>query len=151
MSLYNRLFGENKDATALLGMINCTRDDFMRYRDVHLNKAGTIITVTARIGGNNRKKYGYILNNIRKNIHYKRDFDDNFDNTYAYIQFSVPEEYIKTCKMIAPKEERLNFGELFKKEIKDAEIPGTEAYKRMEDIANEIMKNIEKGNPFIGL
>ena len=53
--------------------------------------------------------------------------------------------------MIAPKEERLNVGELFKKEIKDAEIPGTEAYKRMEDIANEIMKNIEKGNPFIGL
>ena len=53
--------------------------------------------------------------------------------------------------MIAPKEERLNVGELFKKEIKDAEIPGTEAYKRMEDIANEIMKNIEKGNPFIDL
>ena len=151
MSLYNRLFNENKDATALLGMINCTRNDFMRYRDVYLNKTGTIITVVARIGGYNRKEYEYVLNNVRKNVYYKKDFDDNFDNTYTYIQFSVPEEYIKTCKMIAPKEERLSVGELFKKEIEDSAIPGTEAYKRMEKIANEIMKNIEEGNPFIGL
>ena len=57
MSLYNRLFNENKDATALLGMINCTRNDFMRYRDVYLNKTGTIITVVARIGRYNRKEY----------------------------------------------------------------------------------------------
>ena len=85
MSLYNRLFNENKDATALLGMINCTRNDFMRYRDVYLNKTGTIITVVARIGGYNRKEYEYVLNNVRKNVYYKKDFDDNFDNTYTYI------------------------------------------------------------------
>ena len=53
--------------------------------------------------------------------------------------------------MIAPKEERLSVGELFKKEVEDSAIPGTEAYKRMEKIADEIMKNIEEGNPFIGL
>ena len=151
MSLYNRLFSENKDATALLGMINCTRDDFMRYRDVYLDKTGTIITVVARIGGRNRKEYGCILNNIRKNVYYKKDFDDNLDDTYTYIQFSAPEEYIKTCKMIAPKEERLSVGELFKKEIEESEIPGTEASKKMEKIVDEIMKNIEEGNFIIDL
>ena len=30
MSLYNRLFQENEDATALLGMILCTREMFQR-------------------------------------------------------------------------------------------------------------------------
>ena len=48
MSLYNRLFGENPDAMALLGMIGTTRNDFKRYRDVNLNKDGNIIIVTTR-------------------------------------------------------------------------------------------------------
>ena len=43
------------------------------------------------------------------------------------------------------------FSDVFKKEIEDSTIPGTEAYKRMEKIGDEIMKNIEEGNPFIGL
>lgn len=51
MSLYNRLFQENEDATALLGMISCTRDMFQRYRDVFLNVEGNVITVLTRLGG----------------------------------------------------------------------------------------------------
>lgn len=151
MSLYNTLFGENEDATALLGMINLTRNDFQRYRDVHLNVAGTIITVLTRIGGNNRKDYRQVFTNIRRNEFYVKDFDDNFDNTYAYFQFKVPEKYAKTCKHIAPKEERKTIKELFDKEIHDMQIPGTEAFERAEKLARQIMGNIESGNHFIGL
>ena len=39
MSLYNRLFGENPDATILLGMLGLTRDSFGRYRDCFLNQS----------------------------------------------------------------------------------------------------------------
>lgn len=151
MSLYNQLFDENKDATALLGMLSLTRNDFARYRDVWLNKSGTIITVLARIGGNNRKDYKQVFTNIRKNKYFIKDFDDNFDNTYAYLQFKIPKKYQYTCKSIAPKEERLSLKEMFEKEIQEAKIPGSEADKRMEKIANEILKNIKNGNNFIEL
>lgn len=56
MSIYNALFSENEDATALLGMIGCTRNEFMRYRDVYLNVTGDIITVVSRIGGKSYRK-----------------------------------------------------------------------------------------------
>lgn len=151
MSLYNKLFGENENAIALLGMIELTRNDFQRYRDVYLNKSATIITVLARIGGDNRKNFKQVFINIRKNKWYIRDFDDNFDNTYTYIQFKIPEKYQYTCKMIAPKEEELTVGEKFKKEVEEADIPGTDAYKRMDAIAKQIMGEIEKGNHFIEL
>lgn len=151
MSLYNQLFGENENATALLGMIEVTRNDFQRYRDTYLNKDATIITVIARIGGDNRKSHEQVFTNVRKNKWYIRDFDDNFDNTYTYIQFKVPEKYQHTCKIIAPKEEELTVSEKFRKETKEAEIPGTDAYKRMETIAKQIMGEIEKGNHFIEL
>ena len=151
MSLYNKLFGENENAMALLGIIELTRNDFQRYRDVYLNKSATIITVLARIGGDNRKNFKQVFINIRKNKWYIRDFDDNFDNTYTYIQFKIPEKYQYTCKMIAPKEEELTVGEKFKKEVEEADIPGTDAYKRMDEIAKQIMGEIEKGNHFIEL
>ena len=151
MSLYNKLFGENENAMALLGMIELTRNDFQRYRDVYLNKSATIITVLARIGGDNRKNFKQVFISIRKNKWYIRDFDDNFDNTYTYIQFKIPEKYQYTCKMIAPKEEELTVGEKFKKEVEEADIPGTDAYKRMDAIAKQIMGEIEKGNHFIEL
>lgn len=151
MSLYNKLFGENENAMALLGMIELTRNDFQRYRDVYLNKSATIITVLARIGGDNRKNFKQVFISIRKNKWYIRDFDDNFDNTYTYIQFKIPEKYQYACKMIAPKEEELTVGEKFKKEVEEADIPGTDAYKRMDAIAKQIMGEIEKGNHFIEL
>lgn len=151
MSLYNKLFGENENAMALLGMIELTRNDFQRYRDTYLNKSATIITVVARIGGDNRKSHRQVFTNVRKNKWYIRDFDDNFDNTYTYIQFKVPEKYQYTCKKIAPKQEELTVGGKFKKEIKEAQIPGTEASKRADKIAEYIMNEIEKGNHFINL
>ena len=92
MSLYNKLFGENENAMALLGMIELTRNDFQRYRDTYLNKSATIITVVARIGGKYRIIYKDIFNNVRENKWYIKDFDDNYDNTYTYIQFKVPEK-----------------------------------------------------------
>lgn len=149
MSLYNKLFDENKDAMALLGMIELTRNDFQRYRDIWLNKEGTIITVFTRLGGNNRKEYKQVFKNIRKNPYYVKDFDDNFDETYAYFQFKVPEKYLYTCKKIAPKEEMPSFEQRFEKQLKEMNIPGTDAYKRAEEVANIIINNIENGNSFI--
>ena len=115
MSLYNKLFGENEDATALLGMLSLTRKDFERYRDVYLNKKGTKMIVLTRIGGGNRKDYKDVFKNIKKHPEYIKNYDDKFDKTYAYFEFDVPEKYKYTCKSIAPKEDRLSVGDMFKK------------------------------------
>ena len=95
MSLYNRLFQENEDATALLGMISCTRKMFQRYRDVHLNTEGDTITVLTRLGGENRKDYQEVFDAMKCSPYYIGDYDDVFDETYCYFDFSVPEKYKK--------------------------------------------------------
>lgn len=151
MSLYARLFGENADAVALLGMLSLTRKEFERYRDAYLNKEGTKITIITRLGGENRKEYKQVFKNMKKHPNYIKNYDDKFDNTYAYFEFSVPEKYAYTCKSIAPKEDRPSVGDMFKKESEEARIPGTAAYKRAEEIAIEIMRSIENGNHIIEL
>ena len=145
MSLYNRLFQENKDAAALLGMISCTRDMFQRYRDVFLNVEGNVITVLTRLGGCNRKDYQEVFDAMKCSPYYIRDYDDVFDETYCYFDFSVPEKYKKTCKMMAPKENRPSIKELFEKEIAESKIPGSDAEKRMDQIAASIFGALEAG------
>ncbi len=89
MALYTQLFGENKDAVAILGFANLNRDMFPRYRDVFLADKGTTIIVYTRIGGSNRIDYKQEIENIRKHNQYITDYDDNFDNTYAYFKFNI--------------------------------------------------------------
>ena len=67
MSLYNRLFGENPDATILLGMLGLTRHSFGRYRDCFLNQSGNAITVITRIGGGNKPDYEDVYKNMEQN------------------------------------------------------------------------------------
>lgn len=151
MSLYNLLFGENKDAVALLGMIKCNKEMFGRYRDAYLNPEGTIITVLTRVGGGNRKDYKEVFENIRNNEYFIRDYDDVFDHSYCYFDFSVPENYKETCKMIAPKKEVLNVTDKFKKEIEEADDPNSPAAKRMKDIGEQIIKQIDDSNSDINI
>ena len=151
MSLYNKLFGEHPDATALLGMIEVTRNDFKRYRDVYLNKEGNVITVITRLGGKNKNNYMQVFIDMQKNKHYIKDFEDDLDNTYCYFSFRVPEKYLNTTKYMSPNDEPLSVGDKFKKEIEEARIPGSPAAKRQEEIAEWIMKNIIEGNNIIEL
>lgn len=151
MSLYNILFSENEEATALLGMIGVTREDFQRYRDVNLNPEGNVITVLTRIGGGNRRDYKDVFKIMKKNPNYIKNYDDGFDKTYAYFEFKVPEKYKQACKMMAPKERQLTLKEMFDKEIEESKIPGSEASKRMDKIVESILGSIENGNHFISL
>lgn len=151
MSLYNQLFGENKDAGALLAMIRLSREDFQRYRDAWLNKDGNIITVFTRLGGDNRKSYQEVISSLRKNEWFKTDFDDDYDNTYAYFQFNVPKEYKDLCKVMSPAEDRPPFKDMFEKELQEMNTPGTKAYETAERIAKQILENMEGGNHIINL
>ena len=143
MSLYNTLFEENKDTPIFLGMIEMEKKDFARFRDIWLNTEGDKILVLTRLGGGNRQNYQKEINQIRKNKYYITDYDDCFDETYAYFEFNIPENYVETCKRIAPKEKRLSLKEMFEEEIKQAQIPGTDAFERMNEIGKKISNQIE--------
>ena len=151
MSLYERLFGENEEAGVLLGFVGLNKSMFMRYRDCYLNKEGTAVTVIARIGGPNRKDYRQVFTDVKKNVNYVRNYDDKFDKTYCYFEFRVPDEYLFTAVKMAPKEDRLSVGDMFKKEVEEASIPGTPAAKRQQEIAEFLFNAMENGDHFISL
>lgn len=150
MSLYNKLFGMNEDTPILLGMIGVNREYFERFRDVELINNATIIRVFTRLGGANRKEYQDTWDKIHIHELYSADYDDGFDETYAYIEFKIPEKYKETAKKMS-KGEPISFKEKFEKELKEMDTPGSEAFKKAEKIAEEIIKNIEGGNHIINL
>lgn len=51
----------------------------------------------------------------------------------------------KTCKMMAPKEEWPGIKAIFEKEISESKIPGSDAEKRMDQIAASIFGALEAG------
>ena len=146
MSLYNFLFGEHEEATVLLGMIGVTRENFKRYRDVQLNQEGDIITVLTRIGGGNRKDYADVFKQIKKNQYYIKNYDDNFDKTYCYFEFKVPEKYKEACKSMAPKEKPLTLKEKFDKEIEEMDKEGTDAARRANELTEQILNALANGD-----
>ena len=151
MSLYGRLFGENEEAPVILGFAGLTRGMFMRYRDCFLNPDGTIVTVITRIGGNNRDEYRQAHTDIKRHPNYICDYDDAFYNTYCYFEFKVDDKFLETAKKIAPKEQHISVGDMFKKECEEANIPGSPAAKRQEEIAKFIFDAMENGEHRIDL
>lgn len=150
MSLYNMLFGENKETSVLLGMIGVNKEYFDRFRDIELINNGTRIRVFTRLGGGNREGYQETWDKIQSHELYVGDYDDDFDSTYAYIEFRIPDKYKETAKKMF-NGEPVSFEDKFKKELEEMDIPGTEASKRAEKIANKIMGAIDNGETHIGI
>lgn len=142
MSLYNTLFGENEESPVLLGMIGVNKEYFDRYRDVELIHDGTRIQVFTRLGGGNRPDYKETWDKIRNHHLYIKDYDDDFDCTYAYIEYNIPDEFKETAKKMF-KGEPATFKEKFEKELEDMNEEGTEAYKKAEEIAKKIISVVE--------
>lgn len=101
MSLYNLMHGENANADALLEMLNLTKADTGRFRDIFLNGDGTVIRLLTRNGGGNREEYQGVMDALAANANYVRDYDDEYDRTYAYVEFNVPTAYRGVCASLA--------------------------------------------------
>lgn len=142
MSLYNALFGENEETPVLLGMLAVNKEYFDRFRDVDLIEEGTKIRVFTRLGGGNREGYRETWDKIRKHDLYIKDYDDDFDCTFAYVEFNIPEQFKETAKKMF-KGEPVSFSDKFKKELEEMDKPGTEAYKKAEEIAKKFENAIE--------
>jgi len=175
MSLYNLLFGENKIARILKIMLEL--DEFGewssgRYRDLFLKDENTIILYT-RNGAGNREcvemKNDMEIENcsgclfwdaytcparacviLPKHPYYVRDWDDDFDPTYAYFLFRVPEKYKEIAKILYEIQgcSPLTVSERFDgivKEIRSMskdEIANDPRFKPMIKILEDILENI---------
>ena len=91
MSLYNAMFGVNPACLFILPLLGRKADDYPRFRDCFINKDDQIVVLT-RVGGNNRD-YGFGEEELYKDPNFIETYDDDFDNTYGYYVFKVPEEW----------------------------------------------------------
>lgn len=70
----------------ILGLIGLTEGSVPRYRGCEILE--NQIVICTRTGGNNRKYYSN--ETLTRNPYYLYDEDDDFDNTYAYFYFEIP-------------------------------------------------------------
>lgn len=114
MSLYNMIHGVNPAAFFVLPMLGKHPDEYPRFRDCwteahELLPDGPLgftlatkadaaspkdaIYVYTRVGGNNREGYEDGIAEMRAHPQYLRDYDDDFDSTFATFVFAVPAEW----------------------------------------------------------
>jgi hypothetical protein len=114
------LHGYDKLAPALMKILNLDCDggyDTGRFRDIHLNADGTKIILLTRNGGGNREDYQGVIDHLATHPNYLSDYDDDFDCTYAYVEFSTPQEYLEQCKGLTTGEKLESIYDKFQKVI----------------------------------
>jgi hypothetical protein len=115
-----------------------------RFRDIYFEheegKEPKIVLYT-RNGGGNRDWYEYVFELLSNHPLYIQNYDDDFDCTYAYIEFSAPESVVKFFDGI--KTGKLpNVSEKFKAEIEAME-DGKEPNAAIVQIIENIVKDLK--------
>ena len=88
MSFYNMMHGYNPACLIIMPMLGRKQEDYPRFRDCFVVNKENIVILT-RVGGNNRGCEGGLQHD-----HAPR-FDDDFDSTYGYYLFKVPDKWKK--------------------------------------------------------
>lgn len=101
MSLYNMLFGVNPLTKDVLSALKLDSETIPRFRDAYFDHVENRLVVFTRTGGGNRDYYENSIEedyegptnlDLKNHPNYLTDEDDDFDSTYAYFYFSIPEE-----------------------------------------------------------
>ena len=139
MSFYNMLHGTNPLAGPLLGLLGFTPDQFGRLRDVYLveHEGDLRIAVFTRCGGGNRESYQSVFDWAETQPGYIRDYDDDYDCTYATIEFAIPdsEEGRYVQEQIAELSDEQRSVAINSKSLKD----------RFEEATDRLCENIKEG------
>lgn len=83
--------GVNPAAFLILPMLGRHASEYPRFRDCFLNEEKQIVVLT-RVGGNNRN-CGYGEEELYKDPNFVKTYDNEFDSTYGYYVFNVPDEW----------------------------------------------------------
>lgn len=92
----NQFFPIHDDPAAIYSALDLdNHGGVARFRSIGVED-GQIILRT-RTGGGNRSEYCEFHNAMRNHPNYLNDEDDDFDSTYCYHYFSIPEDH--KCKI----------------------------------------------------
>jgi len=165
MSIYNMLFGTNELSTLLLFVLDLDQPDNKwesgRFRDICLNEDGTRITLYTRNGGGNRRHWDLsyskykegadcpcpgcvITYKLKKHPNYIRDFDDNFDSTYAYVEFCIPKQFNEIMEGLATGKKPESIHEKFDNYIERIKAGKEQIPEEIKKIFKEIKKGLKK-------
>lgn len=92
MSLYNMMNGFNPACIFLMPMLGKKQEDYPRFRDCFLSDDEERIVIYTRVGGNNRNA-GFGEEILYADPNFVKTYDDDFDSTYGYYEFNVPEKW----------------------------------------------------------
>ena len=73
--------------------------DYPRFRDCFLSDDKERIVIYTRVGGGNRES-GYGEEKLYTDPNFVKTYDDEFDDTYGYYEFSVPDKWVDDFKKI---------------------------------------------------
>lgn len=122
-----------------------------RFRDIYLSNDGKKIVLFTRNGGGNRSSYNYVFEILKRHPNYVTDYDDDFDSTYASIEFSVPQKFIENgfVEMLMaygagqPETPMLRFKKLIEK-IGSGKADDDPDVKRALDVTAKLMEDFQK-------
>jgi len=115
-----------------------------RFRDIYFeNQDGSTpkIILYTRNGGGNRDYYSWVFELLEKHPLYIQDYDDDFDYTYAYIEFKAPESIVKFFDGVKTGKIK-NVSERFQAEIETME-KGKEPNKQLMQVIEKITKELQ--------
>jgi hypothetical protein len=159
MSLYNMMFEISPSAGLTLEVLKLTPGDIPRFRDAYFDADENKLVIYTRTGGGNREYYGSpdgydnegyegpFNSDLEAHPNYIDDQDDDFDCTYAYFNFSIPDEFkpiFEMFKSLGAGQES-NPTEKFAKMIEDLQAgKSTPETERALEVGKSIVEQITK-------
>ena len=122
--MYEMVCTINPDAGKVLDLIEIDPTFLIeecRLRDVYLSKDKTKVVIFTRIGGGNRSYHAPAITKLRNFKGYVTDYDDDFDNTYAYFEYQIPQEKLPMVVAFLASSDTTTGGEKIKASLKQLE------------------------------
>ena len=146
--MYEMVCTINPDAGRILNLIGLDPTFLIeecRLRDVYLSKDKTKVVIFTRIGGGNRESYSASIKRLKNFKGYIRDYDDDFDNTYASFEYQIPSNKLMEVVAFLSSSDTTTGGEKLKQSLENLEKDPDEFLKEhprfkvmMDDIINKL-------------
>jgi len=148
MGLYNSLFGVNPAAGIVVKILKAEGlEGIPRFRDAYVNEDENSkelqFVVFTRTGGGNREEYEAENDAMTQHPLAISNEDDDFDCTYAYFRFKVPEKYIPLAAMIYEKSgKQATLSDRFGEKLEDIKKMNTEDLKKTFPEIFEVLEKV---------